>query len=125
MSEDRWAHVEYILAFFLKEGTDKTRGINCVGIFIANDEAKTLTEIETALEHIDIFLQLLECDSFLRQIKALRTGSQRAHHSEIAAPMPHHFDHEATARGNRRLFDFIDRVNDIIQCSICTDAEFG
>ena len=97
--------------------------VDFVGILVADHQTQSLATFEAFAEGFDVLLQILEGNAFFVDINTFGSGSQPAHQGQITTPVSHYFDHKAAPRGNRGLFDFIDRVHDIIQGCINSDAE--
>ena len=125
MPQDRLAHIEQIVTFFFEQGTHEGGVVDRVGIFVADHQPQPFAVLKAVVQLFHVVLQIFQGDAFFVEIDPLGAGRQPAHQRQVAAVAAHHFDHEAAPLGDRRLFDLVDRFDDVVQGSVCADAQLG
>jgi len=97
MAEDRLSHVGQVPALPFEQRSDEGRLVDRVDVLAADHQSEPLPASEAGLVRLEVFFEVCERDTLLRQIDVLGAGGEAAHQRDVSAVVPHHFDDEASA----------------------------
>ena len=125
MSEDRLAYLKVAPPLLFEEGDHKAGGVDGVSLFVANHQAEAFTTLKPVDHLIEVSLEIAQTHPLFGQIDPFSARGQTTHQGQVATITTHDLDDKAASRGNRRLFDPVDCIDDAIEGRIGTDAQFG
>ena len=124
VAEDRLPDIEEIAPLFLEERNHELGVVTGVGPLIANHQAEAFSVPEAFDEVLDVVLEVGNGHPLLVEIDPLGATREACHQGEVSAVPAHDFNHKTTPRGNRRLFDLVDRLDDGVEGGVRADREF-